>query len=77
MDIPMEHTTGKSFRHNLFSTISSASSSDTGRQLDFVQDGKNTNSNNGSPNNLAELKKKQKPLFDPYTGKSQRKQRKN
>ena len=36
----MEHTTGKSFRHNLFSTISSTSSSDTGRQLDFVQDGK-------------------------------------
>ena len=69
MDIPMEHTMGKSFRHNLFGTISSASSSDTGRQLDFVQDGKNTNSNIGSPNDLAESKKKQKLLFDPYTGK--------
>ena len=68
MDIPMEHTMGKSFRCNLFGTISSASSSDTGRQLNFVQDGKNTNSNIGSPNDLAESKK-QKPLFDPYTGK--------
>ena len=65
----MEHTMGKSFRHNPFGTISSASSSDTGRQLDFVQDGKNTNSNIGSPKDLAESKKKQKPLFNPYTGK--------
>ena len=65
MDITMEHTMGKSFRRNLFGTISSASSSDIGRQLNFVQDGKNTNSNIGSPNNLAESKKKQKPLFDP------------
>ena len=65
----MEHDTRKSFRHNLFGTISSTSSSDTGRQLNFVHNGKNTNSNIGSPKDLAELKKKQKLLFDPYTGK--------
>ena len=65
----MEHDMGKSFRHNLFGTISSASSSDTGRQLNFVHNGKNTNSNIGSPKDLAELKKKQKLLFDQYTRK--------
>ena len=70
MDIPMEHTTGKSFRCNLFGTISSASSSDTGRQLNFVQDGKNTlTAILVLPSDLAELKKKQKLLFDPYTRK--------